>query len=200
MIIERCAMHLNLTPCLLIRNDTGKYPSCGAFSYMQKGVALGDSIESIVDYDCIYAIIFHMPITLVIDTSVFISALIGTRGPGREVLRRCLKGDYDPIISNALYLEYEEVSKRKRILDACPLSGKEIRDLFHAFYGVCTWVPIYYLWRPNSVDEGDNFLIELALAGNASHIVTNNIGDLQNTELKFPSLSIVKPEELLRGN
>ena len=60
-------------------------------------------------------------------------------------------------------------------------------------------MPIYYLWRPNIVDEGDNFLIELALAGNAAHIVTNNIGDLQNAELNFPGLTIVKPEKLLRG-
>jgi len=49
------------------------------------------------------------------------------------------------------------------------------------------------------VDEGDNFLIELALAGNATHIVINNIGDFQNAELKFPGLTIVKPERFLRG-
>jgi len=107
--------------------------------------------------------------------------------------------EYKPLVSNALYLEYEEVSKRKRILDACPLTADEIRDLLNAFYGVCRWVPIYYLWRPNSPDEGDNFLFELALAGNASHIVTNNVRDLQSIELKFPSLSIVKPENMLRG-
>ena len=85
------------------------------------------------------------------------------------------------------------------MLDVCPLGSEEIRELLNAFYGICHWVPIYYLWRPNIVDEGDNFLIELALAGNATHIVTNNIGDLQNAELNFPGLSIVKPERLLRG-
>jgi predicted nucleic acid-binding protein len=80
------------------------------------------------------------------------------------------------------------------------LSGGEIRDLLNAFYAVCRWVSVYYLWRPNSPDEGDNFLVELALAGNASHIVTNNTRDLQGAELRFPGLSIVKPEVLLRGN
>ena len=45
----------------------------------------------------------------------------------------------------------------------------------------------------------DDFLIELALAGNAMHIVTNNTGDLRNAELSFPGLAIVKPERLLRG-
>jgi len=136
---------------------------------------------------------------IVVDTSVLISALTGQKGPGREVLRKYLQGKYNPLISNALFLEYEDVSKRQQILDACPLKSEEIRELLNAFYSTCHWVPIYYLWRPNIVDEGDNFLIELALAGNAMHIVTKNIGDFQNAELKFPGLTIVKPERFLRG-
>ncbi len=141
----------------------------------------------------------YMADTIVVDTSVLISALIGSQGPSREILRKCLQGKYNPLVSNTLFLEYEDVSKRKKIIGKCPLTGEEIRELLNAFYGVCRWVPIYYLWRPNLGDEGDNFLIELALAGNATHIVTNNIDDLQNTELKFPGLKIVKPEKLLRG-
>ena len=137
--------------------------------------------------------------TVVIDTSILISALIGSGGPSREILRKCLQGKFTPIISNALFLEYEDVSQRKKVQKLCPLTNDEIRELLNAFYGVCHWVPIYYLWRPNLLDEGDNFLIELALAGNASYIITNNIRDLKNTELKFPSLTIAKPEELLRG-
>jgi len=137
--------------------------------------------------------------TIVIDTSVLISALTGKRGPGREVLRKCLQCDYKPLISNALFLEYEDVSKRKQIMDVCPLTSREIAELLNAVYSTCEWVPIYYLWRPNIVDEGDNFLIELALAGNATHIITNNISDLQNAELKFPELNIVTPANFLKG-
>ena len=152
-----------------------------------------------VECECIYAIISLVVNIIVVDTGVLISALIGQKGPGREVLRNCLQGKYNPLISNALFMGYEEVSKRQQILDVCPLGSEEIRELHNAFYAVCHWVPIYYLWRPNIVDEGDNYLIELALAGNATHIVTNNIGDLQNAELSFPCLAIVKPERLLRG-
>jgi putative PIN family toxin of toxin-antitoxin system len=137
--------------------------------------------------------------TIVIDTSVIISALIGKKGPSREILRKSLLGDYKLLISNALFLEYEDVSKRKKVRDICPLTGKEITELLGAVYSICNWVPIYYLWRPNIVDEGDNFLIELALAGNATHIVTNNISDLKNAELEFPDLKIVTPVKLLRG-
>ncbi len=137
--------------------------------------------------------------TVVIDTSVLVSALIGARGPNREIIRRCLQGKYEPLISNALFQEYEDVSKREQVLDVCPLSPKEILELLHSFYSVCRWVPIYYLWRPNIIDESDNFLIELALAGNASHIITNNIRDLSSAELKFPDLKVLTPETILQG-
>jgi len=137
--------------------------------------------------------------TVVIDTSVIISALIGQKGPSREVLRKALHSEYKPLISNALFQEYEDVSNREQIRSICPLTGNEIAELLNAFYSVCNWVPIYYLWRPNIIDEGDNFLIELALAGNATHIVTNNIKDLKNAELRFPGLEILTPETLLRG-
>ena len=150
-------------------------------------------------FDCTYAIIFTMPNTIVVDTSVIVSALIGKRGGSREILRQCLEGKHKPLISNSLFQECEDVTKRKRILAACPLTNNEIRTLLNAYYSTCRWVPIYYLWRPNVPDEGDNFLIELALAGNASHIITNNISDLKNAELKFPSLQIMKPATFLRG-
>ena len=96
-------------------------------------------------------------------------------------------------------LKVEYVSKRTRVKNKCPLSEAEIQQLLNAFYSVCHWIPIYYLWRPNISDEGDNFLIELALAGNATHIITNNISDFANSELTFPEQKIVKPEKMLRG-
>jgi len=137
---------------------------------------------------------------IVVDTSVIVSAFIGKKGASREVLRRCLLEEYTPLISNALFQECEAVISRQKILRLIPLSKKEIRDLLDAYYSQCRWVPIYYLWRPNLRDQDDNFLVELALAGNASAIVTNNVRDLQGAELTFDHLEIVKPEQLLRGN
>ena len=137
--------------------------------------------------------------TIVVDTCVIISALIGQKGPSRKVLRRCLKGIYTPLISNALFFEYEDVSNRKNIVTLCPLTTEERRELLNSFYNICHWVSIKYLWRPNIRDEDDNFLIELALAGNATHIVTNNIKDLGNAELMFPGLKVSTPEQFVRG-
>jgi putative PIN family toxin of toxin-antitoxin system len=137
---------------------------------------------------------------VVIDTSILISALIGAQGPSREILRQCFKGSYKPLISNSLFAEYEDVSSRKQIVELCPVTDVERRKLLNAFYKICQWVSIHYLWRPNIKDEGDNFLIELAAAGNADFLVTNNIKDFKNMQLKFPSIQIVTPEQLLRGD
>ena len=77
--------------------------------------------------------------TVVVDTSVFVSALIGTRGPSREIVRRCLIGKYEPLISNALFQELEEVCFRPRIIRKCPLTENEVREILNTFYSVCNW-------------------------------------------------------------
>ena len=136
---------------------------------------------------------------IVVDTSVFISALIGPKGPSRELLRRCFKGEYLPVMGNALFNEYEAVRSRDEIIHKCKLAPTEIEELACSFYSICEWISIFYLWRPNLRDEGDNHVIELAVAANASIIATNNISDFSNTELHFPELAILKPEQILRG-
>ena len=136
---------------------------------------------------------------IVVDTSVFISALLGPAGPSRALVRRCLLYDLQPLMGDTLFLEYESVLKREEILEQCPLSSTEIEEIVAAFMSVSRWTPIYYIWRPNLRDEADNHLIELAIAGNASMIATNNTKDFQNTDLLFPSVKILKPEDILRS-
>lgn len=141
----------------------------------------------------------YMHKRIVVDTSVMISALISKDGASRKILRHCLTEIYHPLISNTLFLELEAVSSRDVIQKRSPLTSQQIRELLNAFYSVCQWVPIYYLWRPNLRDENDNFLIELAVAGNATCIVTNNVRDLKASELIFSDIQILKPDELLGG-
>ncbi|NJN20056.1 MAG: putative toxin-antitoxin system toxin component, PIN family [Leptolyngbya sp. RL_3_1] len=135
---------------------------------------------------------------IVIDTSVFISALIGPSGPSRELLRLTLQGRFLPLFTTTLFCEYESVCQRQVILERCSLAQDEIKELTEALLSVSQWVTVYYTWRPNLTDEADNHLIELAVAGNAEIIVTNNIKDFKNAELLFPNLSIAKPENVIR--
>jgi putative PIN family toxin of toxin-antitoxin system len=140
-----------------------------------------------------------MTIKTVVDTSVFVSALIGPSGPSREVIRRALQGDLLPLMGNALFFEYESLIRRESVLAQCPLSQSEIHKLTEAFMSVCTWIHIFYLWRPNLRDEGDNHLVELAIAGNADVLITNNLKDFRNAELLFPQLKVLSPAEFIRS-
>jgi len=138
-----------------------------------------------------------MTIKIVVDTSVFVSAIIGKTGPSREVIRNCLKQEYLPLMGSSLFAEYESLITRDKIINLSPLTKDEIELLLASFMSVSKWIFIYYLWRPNLKDEADNHLIELALAGNASYIITNNVKDFRNSELLFPHLSIITPEVFL---
>ena len=101
-------------------------------------------------------------------------------------------------MGQALLLEYEDVLGREPVFRKCPLSVAERSELFEAFLSVCDWVHVYYLWRPNLRDEGDNHVFELAIAGGVEAIVTNNVGDFRSGELRFPGLQILAPSDALR--
>ena len=133
---------------------------------------------------------------VVIDTNVFISALLG---PSRQVIRACLQGQFQPLMGAALFHEYEVVMGRDVLFGNCRLSVEERTELLDAFLSVCRWIRVYYLWRPNLRDEGDHHLIELAVAGGARYIVTQNLKDLRSGELDFAGLRMISPDALLTG-
>jgi putative PIN family toxin of toxin-antitoxin system len=133
---------------------------------------------------------------VVIDTNVWISALISNDGVSREVIRWALLDRISPQISTTLFLEYEDVMKREKIQRLCSLSVEEQEELFQAFLSTCKWNEIFYLWRPNLSDEDDDFLIELAVASNSSVIVTDNIKDIEHGELKF-DIEVLTPKQFV---
>jgi len=83
------------------------------------------------------------------------------------------------------------------LLDGVHLTQRERDQLLDDWLNVCEWVPVFFLWRPNLPDEGDNHLIELAVAGMAGTIVTENVRDLRGGELRFPGLVAETPAEFM---
>ncbi|MEC4894242.1 MAG: putative toxin-antitoxin system toxin component, PIN family [Oscillatoria sp. PMC 1051.18] len=136
----------------------------------------------------------------VIDTNVFIGALLGKDGANRKIIRLCLEGKIKPLIGNALFSEYESLLNREELFINCPLNQQQRNDLLDSFLSVCRWIKIYYLWRPNLKDEADNHIIELAVAGSAEFIITNNIKDFQNEQITFSQIIIITPTQILQNN
>ena len=134
---------------------------------------------------------------IVVDTNIFLGACLGA-GPASAVIAACLHGQATPLMGNALFNEYEDVLARTELFSQSRLNYEERSELLDIFLSVCEWTRIYYGWRPNLPDEGDNHLIELAVAGNAKYIVARNIRDVSRMELNFPNLVVLTPEAFLK--
>lgn len=134
---------------------------------------------------------------VVVDTNVFIAATLASGGPCRAVLRACLERRLEPLMGAALFAEYEAVLSRRELFAGSPLRADERDALLDAFLGVCRWTAVYFSWRPNLPDEADNHGVELAVAGGAEAIVTENTRDFERAELLFPRLRVLRPGRLM---
>ncbi len=136
---------------------------------------------------------------IVIDANVFVAALRADNAAStasRGVLRAALTGQCVPLFGNALWHEYEDLLGRRNVWTKKTTHG-ERENMLHALAAAGEWVTVYYGWRPNLPDEGDNHLIELAVAGNAHAIVTYNKKDLMRGQLVWPDMKILSPPECL---
>ena len=134
---------------------------------------------------------------MVVDTSVFVSALKSADGASRQVLRLCLQGELVPVMGQKLFLEFLEVFQRPGLFAKSRAAAAEREVLLYGFLAVCRWVEIYFVWRPNLPDEGDNHVVELAIAGAATAIITHNVTDFAG-ELRFPGVQILTPAQYLK--
>jgi putative PIN family toxin of toxin-antitoxin system len=135
-------------------------------------------------------------VLIVVDTSVFVGACLG-KGPASMVIEGCLQRRFQPLMAAALLSEYEDILGRNGLFARSRLGKAERNELLDIFLSHCRWTRIYYGWRPNLRDEGDNHLVELAVAGGAEYIVTYNIRHLKSMELKFVGLALATPAQLL---
>jgi nicotinamidase-related amidase len=88
------------------------------------------------------------------------------------------------------------VLARRETQRRCPLTVPEQVRLFDALLSRTHLVEVYYRWRPNLPDEGDNHVLELAVAAGDAPIVTYHprrrllfSGLLTEACVSFPVLS-----------
>lgn len=97
--------------------------------------------------------------------------------------------------SNASWLEYEDVLARPIWTDE---TSKEDRvQVLAALVAAGRWAKIYNGWRPNLPDPGDDYRIELAVAGGARVVISHNVHDLRRAELRWRSCVVSTPSECL---
>ncbi|MBS0186281.1 MAG: putative toxin-antitoxin system toxin component, PIN family [Proteobacteria bacterium] len=133
---------------------------------------------------------------VVIDTNILVSGLRSNKGASYVILEEIGYGAVKEIISIPLFLEYEEVLKRKENLDVFGLKSSDIDDILNMICAKFKHVIPYYLWRPFLKDPEDDMLLELAVCGKAEFIITHNIKDFKGTE-RFEKLAVITPQHYL---
>lgn len=134
---------------------------------------------------------------VVIDTNIFVSAVQRRDGVNRKILELCFLDELRPIMGDALYFEYESLMGREHLYENSAFRQHEREAFFDDFCSICRWVDIYYRWRPNLKDEGDNHVLELAIAGEAGTVLTWNKKDFRRSDLVLPQIEILTPIEFL---
>ena len=95
-------------------------------------------------------------------------------------MQRIGNDEFRIVLSVPLYLEYRDVCLRQG--DAIPHSEEEINDILDYLCTVAEQVKVHYLWRPCLPDPSDDMLLELAVAGRCTDIVTHNTRDFRGCE------------------
>ena len=114
---------------------------------------------------------------IVVDTNVIIAGARSKKGASYRILSAIIEKRLDFLISVPLFLEYEEVLKRPGVVSN--LSIEEIDQILNALAAYGRKPRIFYLWRPTLPDLNDDMVLELAIAGTASTIITDNTKDFR---------------------
>lgn len=96
-----------------------------------------------------------------------------------------------------LAAEYEDVLNRPELRRGSNLSTADLSVFLDGFLAVSELIPVFFLWRPNLRDAGDNMVVEAAVAGRAEVIVTHNVKDFAGGDLRFDQIEILTPAALL---
>jgi putative PIN family toxin of toxin-antitoxin system len=133
----------------------------------------------------------------VLDTSMLVAGLRSQLGASNRVLaavadRRCV-----PLVTTAIFFEYEAVLLRPEHRLATGMDAQDVEGFLAAFASAAEPVELNFLWRPQLRDPADEMILEAAVNGRASAIVTHNVRDFLSATEKF-GIRTVTPAEYLK--
>lgn len=133
---------------------------------------------------------------IVLDTNVLRAGLWSSTGASFELLRRLPHRKVTILLSVTLFFEYEEVLSRP---DQLPpgVNAMQMMEFLKNLAAMSKPTKIFYGWRPWLRDPDDDMLLELAVAGSASHIITYNLRDFAGVAQSF-GIQVMTPAAFLR--
>lgn len=137
------------------------------------------------------------PPRIVLDTSVIVAGLRSQLGASNRVLRLVAEQSVVPLVTTALFLEYEDVLNRPEQRLATGMSKEDVAGFLAALASAAEPVEVHFLWRPQLADPADELVLEAAVNGRATAIVTHNIRDFLPATGSF-EVEVITPSNMLR--
>jgi len=134
---------------------------------------------------------------VVLDTSVLVAGLRSRLGASNRVLFEVAERRCTPLVTTAVFLEYEAVLLRSEHRLPTGMSPKDVEGFLAAFASAAEPVELNFLWRPQLRDPADELMLEAAVNGRADTLVTHNVGDFQSATARF-GVRTLTPSALLK--
>lgn len=128
---------------------------------------------------------------------MIVAGLRSALGASHQLLRHVANGKISPLLTSALFLEYEDVLKRPEQRLAHGMSMAQIDGFLSAFASASVAVNVHFRWRPMLADAADEMVLEAAVNGSAEALVTHNIRDFEPA-VRLLQLRVLKPGEFLQ--
>ena len=128
---------------------------------------------------------------VVLDTNVIISSLLSSKGAPAEIINRWEAGEFDVVISSPLITELERVLTYERVRKYLKFSDEEIAAFLKNLRATAIVVEPEITLDVVKDDPDDNRVVECALAGGASYIVSGNTHLLELKE--YNQIIILNP-------
>jgi putative PIN family toxin of toxin-antitoxin system len=117
---------------------------------------------------------------------------IGKRSRYRPIWTAFISGRYNLIVSDEIIYEYEEILQQRASSGAAEIVTDILLESSKVIYQ-----QIYYSWNAIRRDPDDNKFFDIAVAGNADYLVTNDAHFNILKQLHFPSIKILTADEFL---
>lgn len=134
---------------------------------------------------------------VVLDTSVIVAGFRSRAGASNLLLQAVAKGRLRPLVTTALFLEYEDVLLRAEQRLATGMSESDVEGALAALASAAEPVEVHFRWRPQLSDPSDELVLEAAVNGSADFLVTHNVRDFEPAAGKF-ELKVISPQECLK--
>jgi putative PIN family toxin of toxin-antitoxin system len=134
---------------------------------------------------------------VVLDTSVLVAGLRSRLGASNRILVAVAEKRCVPLVTTAVFLEYEAVLLRPEQQLATGMNPADVEGFLAALASAAEPVELNFLWRPQLRDPADELILEASVNGRADALVTHNVRDFRSATLQF-GIPTLTPAECLK--